>query len=161
MHNEHRSCDGHTWKFSHLKTVGQQLEKTHQKCEILLLPACLSHRVMDICRYSSHTTGSAKLIGGKRVPATLSVHATRLSHNNDEIQFAFAGHKLVCNTKEGTETLVQPTKHVDMSCVKANKDGLFGKSDPFYIISKRREGTTEWVPCFTSGPWWLSRHVGY
>ena len=34
---------------------------------------------------------------------------------------------------------------------KANKDGLFGKSDPFYIISKRREGTDHWVPCFKSG----------
>ena len=34
---------------------------------------------------------------------------------------------------------------------KSNKDGLFGKSDPFYIISKRREGLTDWMPCFTSG----------
>lgn len=39
------------------------------------------------------------------------------------------------------------------SCAKSNKDGFFGKSDPFYIISKRREGTSNWVPCFTSGPW--------
>ena len=28
---------------------------------------------------------------------------------------------------------------------------MFGKSDPFYTISKRREGTTDWMPCFTSG----------
>ena len=40
-------------------------------------------------------TGSAKIVGGKQKPATISLHAGRLSHNNDEIQFQFAAIKLV------------------------------------------------------------------
>ena len=103
VHDEYRTCDGHTRKFCSLETLGPQLKKTRQKYEILLLPACLWERVANMCWCYSRTTGSAKRIKGKQVPATLSVHASRLSHNNDEIKFKFAGHKLVCNTTEDTE----------------------------------------------------------
>ena len=112
-----------------------------------------------------HLSGSGKKKNGKRQPATVTLHAAEVSRNNDEIKFQFSGHKLVCDTfcicSRQNYGLNIRTLHY--FCAKSNKDGFFGKSDPFYIISKRREGTTDWVPCFTSGLYsWhdkLSRRV--
>ena len=60
---------------------------------------CMFATTIHLCHPSqtcTHITGSAKKIKGKQKPATLSLHANKLSFNNDEIQFKFAGHKLVC-----------------------------------------------------------------
>jgi len=98
--------------------------------------------LMDYRNPSKPAKSSGKKKNGKRQPATVTLHAAEVSRNNDEVKFQFSGHKL------------------------SNKDGFFGKSDPFYIISKRREGTTEWVPCFTSesidnnlDPIWIPRSL--
>ena len=77
---------------------------------------CMFATAILLCRPSqtcTHITGSAKKIKGKQQPATLSLHANLLSNNNDDIQFQFSGHKLVCaNNTNKTKSLCPPKKHV-------------------------------------------------
>ena len=77
---------------------------------------CMFATAVHLCHPSqtrTHITGSAKKIKGKQQPATLSLHANLLSNNNDDIQFQFSGHKLVCaNNTNKTKSLCPPKKHV-------------------------------------------------